>query len=306
MTNNKIVLLTGSSRGLGRATAKNIAAFNEPITLLATSRKAENLNLKGTHKDTIIEYPQLDILDKASIDSLYNDIVKKYGRVDVLINNAGSTFEESDNSTFGPEAVKKTFDLNYYAVVNTIEKFIPIIPAGGRVVNLSSQASHQADFPNADLKARIFDNKLTIPQLNALAKEYESASNNTDGSDGWLKDGFYPAYGTSKAFVNFLTACEARAHPEIKFNALCPGTCATELASGLPEALKTKTADEGTRLILRLGFGDIDNVNGKFWAGRSTADTGPGHVIENWSGGEITWDYKNNEVPTALFTSSAK
>ncbi|WRT69355.1 uncharacterized protein IL334_006339 [Kwoniella shivajii] len=279
MTNNKIVLLTGASRGLGQAAAQIIAARDEPITLLATSRKAEHLNLTGAHKDTVIEYPQLDITDNDSITCLYNDIVDKYGRVDVLINNAGSTFEKIDNSTFGPEIVKKTFDLNYWGVVKMIEKFTPIIPDGGRIVNVSSAASQQDDFPNEELKARLFDEKTNLVNLNALVEEYMSASKTSDESDGWLKHGFYPAYSTSKAFINLLTASSARNYPTILSNAL---------AGDLPKGTKAKTP--GTRVILRLAFDDIDNVSGKFWAGKTTADTGPGDVVEDWPGKEIVWD----------------
>ena len=90
---------------------KLIASRSEPITLVATSRQGKEINQRklGNQKSKVV-YHKLDITSQESIKEFTNFIEKEFGRVDILINNAGVTFEEPDNSTFSPEVVRKTFD----------------------------------------------------------------------------------------------------------------------------------------------------------------------------------------------------
>ncbi|ORY23678.1 hypothetical protein BCR39DRAFT_344039 [Naematelia encephala] len=146
---------------------------------------------------------------------------------------------------------------------------------GGRVVTVGSTASFQLKFANPALKKRAMDDKLGLEDLEQLFQEYKAASSKPEDDDGWNRAGYAPAYSASKGFMNLATAALAREHPELIINVGCPGICETaEIPKGVNWVLKT--TDEGCRLPLRLAFDDLDGVNGQFWAGKSTADKGPG------------------------------
>ena len=105
-----------------------------------------------------------------------------------------------------------------------LKVFIPLMPPGGRIVNLTTSGTFQMTMPNAELKKRLWDNQPDVTELNALADEYlKSSGSVADEHDGWLKSGFWPAYCTAKALVNLLTASEARRNPKLLINAACPG-----------------------------------------------------------------------------------
>ena len=87
-----------------------MAARSEPITLIATSRSGDELpNLELGNPKSKVDFHKLDVTSQKSIETLVEYIKSHYKHLDILINNAGAQFEEADNSTFGPEVIKKTF-----------------------------------------------------------------------------------------------------------------------------------------------------------------------------------------------------
>ena len=93
--------------------AELIAAREEPLVLLATSRGAVDLGVKTAHPDSKVVYLPLDVTSETSIKSLQDKVGREYGPVDTMILNAGgSPFEKPDNSTFGSETAQKTLDLS--------------------------------------------------------------------------------------------------------------------------------------------------------------------------------------------------
>jgi len=141
---NKKVLITGASKGIGKAIAK--ALLNLGYTVIGTSRDPEDI------KDKIggVEYVKLDLNDEKSID----DCIKKIGSVDVLINNAGQ-------SQIGPveelplEKIKKMFQINLFGMIKLTQAFLPEMrkKRRGMIINIGSlvgkfaipfQASHVA------------------------------------------------------------------------------------------------------------------------------------------------------------------
>jgi len=141
---NKKVLVTGASKGIGKAIAK--ALLNLGYAVIGTSRDPENI------KDKIagLEYIKLDLNDEQSID----DCVKKIGSVDVLINNVGQ-------SQIGPaeelplEKIKEMFQINLMGMIKLTQGFLPEMrkQRRGVIINIGSlvgkfaipfQASHVA------------------------------------------------------------------------------------------------------------------------------------------------------------------
>ena len=98
---------------IGKAIAKQVVARDEPITFLATSRQGTDIGLTPSHPDSKVEYPKLDLTSDTSISALRELVKAKCGGVvDVMILNAGGDFESGEDSTYGPEAALKTFDLS--------------------------------------------------------------------------------------------------------------------------------------------------------------------------------------------------
>lgn len=92
---NEIILITGGNTGLGYHTAASLIESSNPVTIIITSRSlnnatkaAESLNQLAASGSVAVPM-QLDVDDDGSINDLYRDITSKYGKLDVLINNAG-------------------------------------------------------------------------------------------------------------------------------------------------------------------------------------------------------------------------
>ncbi|KAK4689270.1 hypothetical protein P7C73_g846, partial [Tremellales sp. Uapishka_1] len=319
MTDRLTVLITGSNRGLGLAMAQNVALRAEPVVLLASSRQGTDLALRKGHPRTQILYPKLDVTIDESVRALARER-EHNGGVDVLINNAGIVLEKADGSNYGSDIVEEEFDVSesdgmaerstqlsaapdYFGTVRMIETFLPLMkPGTGRVVNISSQAAQTIDLPLPKTGT------LRVLQSNDLAWSYLAAVRNPQDDDGWSHKGFRPGYCTSKALLNLVSEAFAVQYPGIAINAACPGVLDTPMAADAPPGVVKKALAQGTRLPLRLAFEDIGGVSGKFWAGKTTADTGPGFgelpvivedgtysalpVMDPWIGREATWDFE--------------
>ena len=83
--NNKVVLITGASRGIGRATAEFL--FNEGYTVIANYNKSEDKALELKEKN--IDIFKADVSKRDEVKKLVDYVLTKYGKIDVLINNAG-------------------------------------------------------------------------------------------------------------------------------------------------------------------------------------------------------------------------
>jgi len=131
----KTMLITGSSSGVGEATAKLFA--ERGFNVVATMRNPETSKSLDTTPNLIKE--RLDMEDTESIDYAIKVAVEKFGGIDLVINNAGygqyGVFEGTPI-----EKIRKNFDVNVFGYMNVMQRIIPIFrqQGGGIILNIGS------------------------------------------------------------------------------------------------------------------------------------------------------------------------
>ena len=147
---NKTVLITGASRGIGKATALVFAQKGAKVGINFRS------NVEEAQK-TLAELPgeghqifQKDISQKENCEGLVEDFVNAFGHIDVLVNNAGiSIFHEIDSIDFDhwTHAWEETFKTNLFAAANMSywAGKAMMKTGGGRIVNVSSRGSFRGE-----------------------------------------------------------------------------------------------------------------------------------------------------------------
>jgi NAD(P)-dependent dehydrogenase (short-subunit alcohol dehydrogenase family) len=133
----KIWFITGSSRGLGRSLTEAVLAKGDKVA--ATARNPEQL------KDLTEKYPgavypvQLDVTDKAQIIAAVEDTIEHFGRIDVLVNNAGFGIIGAAEA-FSDEQVRSQLETNLYAPIEVTRVVLPYMrkQRSGRILQISS------------------------------------------------------------------------------------------------------------------------------------------------------------------------
>ena len=142
--NKKTALVTGSSRGIGAASAIALARKGfSAIALLAGKDNEGLLKVKGeiekNFPKTKVHKYLGDVADEAFVDCLSNDLLEKEGKLDVLVNNAAISFNGLlQDMTF--TEWKRIIDVNLSSLFLTSRAFIPSMLKnnGGRIINISS------------------------------------------------------------------------------------------------------------------------------------------------------------------------
>jgi NAD(P)-dependent dehydrogenase (short-subunit alcohol dehydrogenase family) len=224
-----IVLISGANGGIGLATARIIASNYSDYHVIIGSRiasngasAAEQLVSEGLSVSSI----QLNITDDASIAAAVYTIESTYGRLDVLINNAGVMLDAIDadftngKSLSTRELFKQTFDVNVTGTACLTEALLPLLKRSSlpRVVFVSSGGGSVT-----------------------LASDATAIFHKVD----------YKAYQASKAAVNMLAARYSMLLEGVsgKVNAVCPGLVNTKLVRNNPAGT---TADVGAARIVTM------------------------------------------------------
>ncbi|WP_063059905.1 oxidoreductase [Nocardia sienata] len=137
MSNPKIWLVTGASSGFGRAITQ--AAIEAGDTVIAVARRTAALDdLVAAHPDQV-EALALDVTDTERIETVVADIVARYGRIDVLVNNAGRTQVGAVEETTDRE-LRDLFDLHFFGPAALTRAVLPHMRArrSGAIVMMSS------------------------------------------------------------------------------------------------------------------------------------------------------------------------
>jgi NAD(P)-dependent dehydrogenase (short-subunit alcohol dehydrogenase family) len=134
----KKVLITGVSRGIGKATAEKF--LEEGWQVLGTSTSGQ-----APIKDGNLKLLKLELLDSRSIQSLFEEIDKAAERLDVLINNAGASYDRGAGF-ISIEILRKTLEVNLIGLIDLTQRLLPHINDGGHIINISSGSGSLTEF----------------------------------------------------------------------------------------------------------------------------------------------------------------
>lgn len=136
----KIALVTGTSSGIGLSTSVQLAQHG--FTVVATMRdttKADMLQAQAREAGVSIDIRQLDVQDDASVTNCVQEVIQTYGRIDLLVNNAGAGYLGTLEQT-SMQDLRNTMDLNFYGVWRVTQAVFPSmrVAGSGRILTITS------------------------------------------------------------------------------------------------------------------------------------------------------------------------
>ncbi len=131
----KTVLITGASSGIGKATAEYF--LSKGWNVAATMRSPEKI--EDSALDAAMIYLRLDVTDPETIKSALSQTLEKFGRIDVLVNNAGYGLTGAIES-LSMEQIKRQYDTNVFGLIAVTQAVLPTMRSqrSGAIVNISS------------------------------------------------------------------------------------------------------------------------------------------------------------------------
>lgn len=238
-----IALVTGGGRGIGQEIAAGLGRAG--MTVLVAARNPDRAGdvADRMRSDGIDAYVvRLDVTDPGSARAAAAWVEQRFGRLDVLVNNAGVSGSR-DHQTPGLvdlDAIRAVFATNVFGIVAVTEAMLPLLrrSSSGRIVNMSSGLG--------------------------------SLSRMSDPQDYFAGLPAALGYAPSKSALNQLTVQYAKhlRAEGILVNAADPGPCATDFTVGFPGV--TRTAADGAQIAIRLATLDDDGPTGGYFA-----DSGP-------------------------------
>ena len=198
----KVAFITGANRGIGFETSKKLAELGIKVILGSRDlKKGEEAVKKLSNFGIDADLVQYDAFDDDAPQKVYDYILEKYKKLDILINNAGVLLSGNlfvtNSSTISDKDLKDTFQTNFFSVISLTQKLLPLIKKSnaGRIVNvstiLSSLTLHSAkDSPITPAKEIAYNASKTA--LNAftihLAIELKDTNIKVNsGHPGWVK-----------------------------------------------------------------------------------------------------------------------
>ncbi len=197
MATTRVAVVTGGNRGLGFETCRQLAKAGLNVVLTCRDRlKGEEAIAQLLEERLSVAFHQLDVSSHESVRQLAIDVRKDYGRLDVLVNNAGVALDKRSDGTSTMsimetpvERVKQTMDTNLYGALMLCQELIPIMKEHkyGRIVNVSSGLGQLTEMGNGYGGYRM--SKVALNALTRMVAEEFKANNILVNSvcPGWVK-----------------------------------------------------------------------------------------------------------------------
>jgi NAD(P)-dependent dehydrogenase (short-subunit alcohol dehydrogenase family) len=230
-----IALVTGANKGIGYQVVEQLAALGMTVLLAARDRQRREEAASALRSAGADVHPvALDVTDAATVAAAARHIDERFGRLDVLVNNAGITGGRSQApSTADLDMVREVFDTNVFGVMRVTNAMLALLKRSSapRIVNVSSGVGSLAAMSDPD-------GPLTALPASA-------------------------AYVPSKTLLNSLTVQYAKELRKdgILVNAADPGYCATDLNNHTGY----RTAAQGAAIAVRLATFGPDGPTGGFF-----------------------------------------
>jgi NAD(P)-dependent dehydrogenase (short-subunit alcohol dehydrogenase family) len=202
-TQKDIILITGANKGIGFATARAFAHTGHAVFLGARDTDRGTAAAATLAADRLnVRFVRLDVTDADTVTAAAALIETDYGRLDLLVNNAGISRDRPHTPTELPtDRLRETYETNVFGVVTVINTMLPLLrkSASGRIANISSSLGSIASLSNPDAPIWQYANLL--------------------------------AYNSSKTALNAITLIYAQSlrSEGITVNAIDPGYVATNL-----------------------------------------------------------------------------
>ena len=241
--NQPVILITGSTDGIGKATAQNLLSRGAEVIIHGRNKQKGNRVRKELAKVTGGSLPDLLVADLSRLDEVRHmaeDTASRYPRLNVLINNAG-TFEKERYLT--SDGVEKTFAVNFLAPFLLTRSLLPVLTntTPSRIVTVASSAHEDVDHIDWD----------NLPAQ--------------DHYDGW------GAYALSKFADITFTYSLARAikGTGVTVNCLHPGVTDTKLLRSVFPGYPAISPEVGARTSVYLATSlDVTGTSGRYFDGR--------------------------------------
>ncbi len=244
----RVALVTGSTRGIGRAIAEQLAARG--LEVIVTGRDAA----QGAEVARAVggRFHELDVADPASIERFAVGL----GGLDVLVNNAGATFDGFDAGV-----ARRTLDVNFVGTMRLTDRLLPVLRPGARIVMVSSGMGEVSCLGKA-LRDEVLDPMLDRARLVAFVDRFVAeVAAGTHGKHGWPSNAYRISKVAMNAYVRILARDLAGDPRKILVNAACPGWVRTAMGgSSAP-----RTPEEGARTPVWLALLPEDASSGGFF-----------------------------------------
>jgi 3-oxoacyl-[acyl-carrier protein] reductase len=145
---NKVAIITGAGRGIGRATALRFAEEGAVVVVADIEQETVQAVVdEVTAASGKALAVRLDVTDRESVDKMVNVVMAEYGRIDVLVNNAGIT-NDAQLRKMTTEAFDRVVDVNLKGVFNCTQAVLPAMldQGSGVILNASSVVAHNGNF----------------------------------------------------------------------------------------------------------------------------------------------------------------
>ncbi len=181
----KVALVTGSNRGIGLEVCRQLLAKGFDVVLTARDAKSGKAALEGLGGGKHLHFCELDVTSDASVARCRDFVAEKFGRLDVLVNNAGIFVDE------GPEidTVRQSMETNTYGPLRMTRAFAPLLKKadGARVINVSSGMGQLGDMNGGYTGYRL--SKTALNAVTRILSEELSEQGTSVNSicPGWVK-----------------------------------------------------------------------------------------------------------------------
>jgi NAD(P)-dependent dehydrogenase (short-subunit alcohol dehydrogenase family) len=263
----KIILVTGGNRGIGFEICKQLDAPGHLVIM--GSRDFEKGKLASASLSSRVLVKQLDVTDESSILNLHGFVRDEFGRLDVLINNAGLGASSFGNKKSALKKAKDLIEEHIPVVRNITRKVVPALQNAGMISRHGMANGVPLDEVKRIMETNLYGAWRMIQVFQPLlGKSEEGRVINLSSGMGALDSlaGDYAAYRLSKASLNALTIMFSKDLKEqgIRVNAMCPGWVKTDM--GGPNA--TRPVSQGADTAVWLAT-EKQIPTGKFFRDRA-------------------------------------